>query len=272
MATATAVPDAPGRSVKLGGRLAWTALILVSLTQAVSMIDRQVMAILAPRIKEALSLGDAEVGLLYGTVFAVFYALFSLPLGRIADGWIRTRLLAISIFAWSILTGLAGFAQSFGFLAATRLGVGVGEASVLPAGMSLLTDMFPRQRRGMVTAMIGAAIALGLGGAVWLGGTVADAWDGRYAGGGLQADLAAGAGSAAVGDAPASGGSARQKPQLHFADFKSRLCHSHPGSARRAYLRDLPFLQGREEALSRGVQACASTAPARQWAGGGEPG
>ncbi len=191
MATASAASGgAAGTPVKLGGRLAWTALILIALTQAVSMIDRQVMAILAPRIKEALQIGDAEVGMLYGTVFAVFYALFSLPLGRIADGWVRTRLLSISIFAWSVLTGLAGFAQSFAFLAATRLGVGVGEASVLPAGLSMLTDMFPRERRGLVTASIGAAIALGLGGAVWLGGTVADGWDKAYAGGDAPLGLA----------------------------------------------------------------------------------
>src|SRR5512139_3725474 len=151
---------------KLGGRLAWTALILVALTQAVSMVDRQVMAILAPRIKDALQIG------------------------RVADGWVRTRMLAIAIAAWSVMTGLAGFAQSFAFLAVTRLGVGVGEASVLPAGMSLLTDMFPRSRRGMVSAVIAAAIALGLGGAMWLGGTVADGWDAHYRGGAAPLGLA----------------------------------------------------------------------------------
>jgi len=175
---------------KLGGRLAWIALILVALTQAVSMVDRQVMAILAPRIKDALQIGDAELGMLYGTVFAVFYALFSLPLGRVADGWVRTRMLAIAIAAWSVMTGLAGFAQSFAFLAVTRLGVGVGEASVLPAGMSLLTDMFPRSRRGMVSAVIAAAVALGLGGAMWLGGTVADGWDAHYRGAAAPLGLA----------------------------------------------------------------------------------
>ena len=169
-------------AVKLGGRVAWTALILIALTQAVSMVDRQILAILAPRIKADLQIGDAELGLLYGTVFAVFYALFSLPLGRLADGWIRTRMLAISITAWSVMTGLAGFANSFAFLAATRLGVGVGEASVVPAGMSVLSDLFPRKSRGLVTAMMAAGIALGLGGAMYLGGTVADHWDGLYPG------------------------------------------------------------------------------------------
>ena len=133
---------------KLGGRVAWTVLILVTLAQAMSMVDRQILAILVPRIKAALQVGDAEMGLLYGTVFALFYAIFSLPLGRLADGWVRTRLLAISVFGWSVMTALAGFANGFGLLAISRLGVGIGEASAQPAGMSVLSDSCPKERRG----------------------------------------------------------------------------------------------------------------------------
>lgn len=170
-------------TMKLGGRTAWYALILISLTQAMSMVDRQILSILAPRIKVDLGVGDTEIGLLYGTVFALFYALFSLPLGRLADGWVRNRLLSLSILGWSIMTGISGFAYNFGVLALSRLGVGIGEASVQPAGLSLLSDVFPKERRGMVTAVIAAAIATGLGGAVLLGGVVADAWDAAYSAG-----------------------------------------------------------------------------------------
>ena len=85
-------------------RTAYYALALVAATNMVSLLDRNILAILAPAIKADLHIGDAEMGLLYGTVFALFYALFSLPLGRLADGWIRTRLLATSISFWSIAT------------------------------------------------------------------------------------------------------------------------------------------------------------------------
>ncbi len=175
--------DVSNSAIKLGGRAAWYAMILISLTQAMSMVDRQVLSILAPRIKVDLGVGDTEIGLLYGTVFALFYALFSLPLGRLADGWVRNRLLSLSILGWSIMTGIAGFATNFGMLALSRLGVGIGEASVQPAGLSLLSDVFPKEKRGMVTAVIAAAIATGLGGAIMLGGVVADGWDAAYAGG-----------------------------------------------------------------------------------------
>jgi MFS transporter, Spinster family, sphingosine-1-phosphate transporter len=161
-------------------RAAWIALTLISLTQAMSMVDRQILAILLPRIKADLKVGDAEMGLLYGTVFALFYALFSLPLGRLADGWKRGKLLSISIGFWSVMTGLAGFANGFGLLAVSRLGVGIGEASTQPAGMSLLADHFPKEKRGTVTAVMAAAIALGLGSALYIGGATADYWDAAF--------------------------------------------------------------------------------------------
>lgn len=170
-------------------RAAYAALVLISLTQAMSMVDRQILAILVPRIKADLNVGDAEMGLLYGTVFALFYALFSLPLGRLADGWLRNRLLSLSIAGWSLMTALGGMANSFGVLAISRLGVGIGEASVQPAGMSLLSDHFPKERRGTVTAAIAASIALGLGVALWIGGATADWWDGAYKAGGAPLSL-----------------------------------------------------------------------------------
>lgn len=175
--------DAAPHVTTLGGRAAWWALAVVSAAQSLAMVDRQILSILVGRIKADLQVGDAEIGLLYGTVFALFYALFSLPLGRVADGWVRTRLLGLSILCWSLMTALAGFASSFGLLALSRLGVGVGEASVQPAGMSLLSDSFPRRMKGTFTAVLAAAMALGLGSALWIGGASADWWDGRFAGG-----------------------------------------------------------------------------------------
>ncbi|MPT48950.1 MAG: MFS transporter [Sphingobium sp.] len=162
---------------------AWKMLFLVSLTQMLSLLDRNILAILNPRIKADLNIGDAEMGLLYGTVFALFYVLFSLPIGRLADGWIRTRLLSISIAFWSFSTGLAAFAGGFALLAVSRLGVGIGEAAAQPAGTSLICDHFPKARRGMAMAVIAAAIAVGLGLSSILGGLAADWWDSRYAGG-----------------------------------------------------------------------------------------
>jgi MFS family permease len=163
-------------------RASWYALALVALANAMSLLDRNILAILAPRIKADLHIGDAEMGLLYGTVFALFYALFSLPLGRLADGWVRTRLLGLALGFWSIATGMAAFAHGFALLAASRLGVGIGEGAVYPAGYSLIFDHFPKARRGVAMAVIAAAIAIGLGCSLMVGGVSADWWDHRFLG------------------------------------------------------------------------------------------
>ena len=158
------------------------ALALVALTNALSLLDRNILAILAPRIKHDIGIGDAEMGLLYGTVFALFYALFSLPLGRLADGWLRSRLLSITLAFWSVATALAAAAHGFALLAVSRLGVGIGEGAAQPAGISLVLDRYAKPRRGFALAVIAAAIALGLGGSSVLGGVAADWWDHRHTG------------------------------------------------------------------------------------------
>ncbi|HSG33352.1 MAG TPA: MFS transporter [Sphingomonadaceae bacterium] len=180
---ATAVEEGMSQGKKVSGA-GWYALTLVSAAQGLSLLDRQILAILAPSIAADLNIGDAEIGLLYGTLFALFYALFSLPLGRLVDGWIRTKLLAICIAAWSFSAGLAAFASGFLLLAVSRLGVGVGEAAAQPAANSIIFDTFPRERRGTAMAAMGIATALGLGLSITLGGVVAEWWDTRYAAGG----------------------------------------------------------------------------------------
>src|SRR3712207_7530963 len=72
---------------------AWYALILFVIVYIFNFIDRQIVSILAESIKADLELDDAQIGFLYGTAFAVFYALFGIPLGRLADSWYRGRLM-----------------------------------------------------------------------------------------------------------------------------------------------------------------------------------
>jgi MFS family permease len=181
---ATTVADVPLKPTAKVTSAGWYALFLVSAAQAMSLLDRQILSILAPAIKADLQIGDAELGLLYGTVFSLFYALFSLPLGRLADGWIRTRLLAICIAAWSFFAGLSAFATGFTMLAISRLGVGIGEGATQPAANSIIFDTFPRERRGTAMAALGIATALGLGLSMTLGGVVAHEWDEAFPDGG----------------------------------------------------------------------------------------
>jgi MFS family permease len=162
---------------KLGGARSWYVLILLTLVASVSLLDRQIITILAVDIKRDLGLNDSEIGLIYGTFFAIFYALFSIPLGRLADGWVRTRQVALALGGWSLATIGCAFAGGFASMSAWRVGVAVGEAGASPAAYSLVADLFPKAKRATAFAVYGSSSALGVGLSIALGGIIVDAWN-----------------------------------------------------------------------------------------------
>ncbi|MEA3032893.1 MAG: hypothetical protein QOH86_909 [Sphingomonadales bacterium] len=161
---------------RIGG-YAWYALIVLVLVYVVNFIDRQIVSILAQDIKADLRVDDAQIGFLYGTAFAVFYALFGIPLGRLADSWYRGRLIAIGLGLWSSMTILSGLASSFGMLAAARIGVGIGEASASPAAYSMISDRFPRERRATALSVYSSGLYIGGALSLPIGGFVLSAWN-----------------------------------------------------------------------------------------------
>src|SRR3954468_8015534 len=154
----------------------WYALLVLLLVYAINFVDRQIISILAQDIKHDLQLKDAQIGFLYGTAFAVFYALFGIPLGRLADNWYRGRLIAIGLGLWSTMTALSAFAGSFGMLATARIGVGVGEASASPAAYSMISDHFPKQKRATALSIYSSGLYIGGALSLPLGGLVSSRW------------------------------------------------------------------------------------------------
>jgi|GEM_PF-37233 len=143
-------------------------------------IDRQILSILANDIKADLGISDAEIGFLYGTAFAVFYAIFGIPLGRLSDLWVRKRVIATGLGFWSLMTALSGFARNFGMLSTFRIGVGVGEASAGPAAYSMIADYFKPAKRATAMALYSSGIYIGSGIAYMIGGPVLDTWKAWY--------------------------------------------------------------------------------------------
>lgn len=166
---------------KLGGAYAWYVLIVLMIVYAVNFIDRQIITILAGDLKRDLGLADTEIGLLYGTAFALFYALFGIPLGKLADTWVRTRMMALGLAVWSAMTALSGFAGNFVQLAGARVGVGIGEASASPAAYSLLSDYFPKEKRATALAIYTSGIYVGAGLSLVLGGFIVYQWEAAFA-------------------------------------------------------------------------------------------
>lgn len=162
----------------------WYVLGILVLVYILNFVDRQILSILANDIKQDLGLSDAYLGFLYGTAFAVFYALFGIPLGRLADSWHRVRLLSFGLALWSLMTAASGFAKNGGALTAARVGVGVGEATASPAAYSLIADLFPRRMRATALAIYSSGLYLGGGLSILFGGEIADRWNAAFPGGG----------------------------------------------------------------------------------------
>ena len=155
-------------------------LFILVIVYIFNFIDRNILSILAQDIKADLGITDAQMGFLYGTVFAVFYAVFGIPLARFADVWTRRSLISVGLGFWSLMTAASGLARSFTQLAALRIGVGIGEASASPAAYSMLADYYPPHLRATVIAIYAAGVYIGAGIGIFLGGYILDAWAAAY--------------------------------------------------------------------------------------------
>lgn len=173
---APAEPKASGYS--------WYVLSVLVVVYILNFIDRQIVSILAVDIKRDLGLSDADMGFLGGAAFAVFYALFGIPLGRLADNWKRVRLLSIGLALWSTMTALSGFARNQLTLSLARMGVGIGEATASPTAYSLISDYFPKKQRATALAIYSSGLYLGGGVSLFIGAKIVQAWNTAHPDGG----------------------------------------------------------------------------------------
>ena len=150
-------------------------VILLTVAYVFSFVDRYILGLLVEPIKADLALTDTQIGLLLGPAFAVLYATAGLPLGWLADRARRTTIVGIGVALWSLATAASALARSFGQLFAARIGVGVGEATLAPCALSMISDSFPPEQRGRPVAFYTAAQSLGAGLAA-LGGAAVLAW------------------------------------------------------------------------------------------------
>jgi len=154
------------------GAYAWYVAVLLSTAHLVSFIDRFLMSLVLEPLKTDLGVSDTQLGLLQGTGFVILYTLVAVPLGRLADSVNRRNLIIGGILLWSIATALCGFAHSFGSLFLARIGVGFGEAALVPAAMSLLAAYFPRHQLGRAVSVFTTGASLGKSAALIGGGAV----------------------------------------------------------------------------------------------------
>lgn len=140
---------------------AWFITVVLMLCYTFSMLDREIISLLVEPIKAAFDITDFEMGLLMGPAFSLFYTVMGIPLGWAADRYNRKNLVAAGITIWSIMTAFCGLAGTFMQLFITRVGVGVGEASLTPSASSLLADLFPKDKLPLATSVYSLGVFIG---------------------------------------------------------------------------------------------------------------
>ncbi|MEJ2258243.1 MAG: MFS transporter [Woeseiaceae bacterium] len=149
------------------------ALAILTIVYMFNFIDRQILAILLPAIREEFQVSDAWLGFLTGPAFAMFYITLGIPIARYADRHNRRNLIALAVALWSGMTALSGLVTNFVQLALARVGVGIGEAGCSPPAHSMIADYYPPEKRSTAMGVYTVGISAGIMLAYLLGGWVA---------------------------------------------------------------------------------------------------
>ncbi len=165
------------------GVAAWWMVAVLFVLSIFAWLDRLILTMLVTPIREELGITVFQMSLVLGPAFAVFYALFGVPIGWAVDRYSRRLIIFVGVALWAVATMASGFARSYESLLFCRICVGLGEPGLAPTAVSLIADAFPRER--VTTALslfqsaakIGAATAMETGGlAIAFAGALLAAW------------------------------------------------------------------------------------------------
>lgn len=129
----------------------------------VGYLDRQIITLLVQPIKASLNLSDGQIGLMQGTAFVLTFSVASLFMGRLVDRRNRRNILIACVAVWSVSAAMSGLTQNAWQLFIARMGVGVGEAALLPTALSLISDSFCPERRGKALGFFMTGVYAGVG-------------------------------------------------------------------------------------------------------------
>jgi MFS family permease len=149
---------------------AWSVIVLFGLSNAVAFMDRGFLSLVVEPIRQSLALSDVQIGVLIGPAFILFYSLVALPIGWLSDRMLRKRIILFGVVFWSACMSWTGGAQGFSQMLSARMGIGVGEATLNPAAISIISDLVPRNAVSKAVALFIAIGALGAGLGSILGG------------------------------------------------------------------------------------------------------
>jgi len=143
-------------------RSIWALAVLTGI-QTTNYLDRQIMALVLPLIKEDLYLSDTTLGWITGPAFVLCYSLLGVPIARLADRASRRNILAVGVTFWSIMTTSTGYVRNALQLATARFLVGAGEATAVAPATSINSDLFKKENRALsMSIMTGGSLIAAL--------------------------------------------------------------------------------------------------------------
>lgn len=163
--------ETPGNST-YGATRAWLLLALLVALNVLNFIDRTLPQAFIVDITEELALSYTEFTLISGPLFAIVYALTGLVTGALADKMSRPRLIAVGVGIWSVMTAATGYAKTIAQLAGARALVAVGEATLTPSALSMISNVFATRNQGLATSIYYLGISLGAGAAYLVAGSL----------------------------------------------------------------------------------------------------
>ncbi len=137
-------------------------IAVLALVYAFNYMDRQLIVILQESIKADLGFADWQLGLLSGFAFAVFYTLLGVPIARLADRGNRRNIISLAVAVWSLMTAVCGAVGNFWQMFVARVGVGIGEAGCSPPAHSMISDLYPPERRATAMSTYNLGVYLGV--------------------------------------------------------------------------------------------------------------
>jgi MFS family permease len=138
----------------------WSIVVALSGATSVAYIDRILLSVAAPVMMADLGIGGASAGILLSAFFWS-YTIMQVPAGWLVDRYGAKRILSIGYALWSLSCAATGWVTSFSGVIVARLGLGIGESPVYPAGYSLVASTFSERHRGLASAVYADGAKLG---------------------------------------------------------------------------------------------------------------
>ena len=166
---------APAQAFDVGASVASWTLFILFLSNLVSVADRALLGVVTEPVRVELGLSDTEMSLANGLLFVAFNLVAGIFIARLVDRGNRKRILIVGVLGWSIATAATAYATDFATLSLARVAVGIGEATVFPVALSLISDIFRPIRRAGAVAVFQSSNFVGVVGGTIIAGVFAAA-------------------------------------------------------------------------------------------------